>query len=1048
MDNELSLQSQFPQVCIVEASAGSGKTYTLAKQYVWLLMNPLFSPKEEIPLNTILAITFTNKAAVEMKERILELLKKIALDTFVSVSEKNDIMSSLCVDKQTARKKAYRIVDYLIRNYNFFQVQTIDSFINTILSGSAFRLDLSAGFKTEKDYKAYVAYSLDTLIDKAGDDTAVFKLFEGFLKQYIYIENKINWLPKQNILSAITSLFAQNNRYAGIVLRNDIEAEDLIASKKDILRLMNKLCKCLPEGTHAVFLKSLQTFLSRNKDSFDIDDLSDYFKREEPPVKKGKVIPHETQRLWENLKRQIRKLCELESSSVFNYYISIFNEVLREVKTRSNKDDILFLEALNKEAHYLFDGALTLPELYYRLACHFKHFLLDEFQDTSNLQWVNLFPMIEEALSTKGSLFYVGDKKQAIYRFRGSEVSLIDTVKARLRGIKVTEKSLNTNYRSQKEIVEFNNMIFSRDNLERFLNRKEEFKKGGIAFSTSDREEIIKIFDGSSQVYREDKPYGYVQSCCVEYATGNQSEDALKDKVLSVIEELRNRFALKEIALLVRKNSDVQLLTSWLLEKDIPVESEKTLDIKQNSYIKELVSFLKFLNSPIDNLSFASFILGDIFCRAANLDVRQIHDFIFDFRRKDTRSVYLYREFRQRFTKVWDELIEDFFKNVGFVPLYELVVSILRKFNAVKEFSAYQGFFMRFLELIREQEERRASISSFLEFFDDAREDDLYVNVTEADAVKIVTIHKAKGLEFPVVILPLLEMNVKTDSELVVPDGDNVKLMYMKRKYQEYSPFIAELAGSQYLKSFIDELNCIYVAFTRAQKELYIFVSQKAKNSLNLGSLLLPENEFKRGKKLMYNNEIIGGLKPLPTIEIPPSEYKDWVHQLSGECIEKRELEARKKILRGEVMHSIFSFIGNLHNQDKNKIVAQALKNTECKFPFIRDFEEFKLYAARLLEDARLEPYFNVADGHVYLEKEIIDSFGNTKRIDRLIVKPQEAWIIDYKSTKEDRDGYRTQICEYIKIVQDIYSDLKVKGFLIYLEDFSIDEFNGTDNNL
>ncbi len=187
---------QFPQVCVVEASAGSGKTFELAKRYLQLLINPGLKI-QEIPLRNILAITFSNKATIEMKQRILDFLKKIALDQFSSQEEKQEIFSGLGVEELLARKKAFLILDELFRNYNFFQVQTIDSFINAILSACAFRLDLSANFRIKTDALDYLAYGLDILIDRAATDKKVAKAFADFLKQYLSLENKTGWFPKK-----------------------------------------------------------------------------------------------------------------------------------------------------------------------------------------------------------------------------------------------------------------------------------------------------------------------------------------------------------------------------------------------------------------------------------------------------------------------------------------------------------------------------------------------------------------------------------------------------------------------------------------------------------------------------------------------------------------------------------------------------------------------------------------------------------------------------------------------------------------------------------
>lgn len=834
---------QFPHVLIVEASAGSGKTYALAKRYTQLLINPYLKP-EEIPLNTILAITFTNKAVGEMKERILEFLKKIALDKFSKHKEKADILSSLGVKEELARKKAYRIMDELIRNYNFFQVQTIDSFINAILSGCAFKLNLSANFRTKEEYDEYLAYSLDKLIDKAAADDDIRALFGDFLRHYLFIEKRTGWFPKQNILGILNSLFSKSNRYAGRFLPNDIEAKDLLSRKKGILKTMAQLAANLPPGVNKIFSNKLSDFLSENEDTFDVDDLSIFFKNKDFPINKGSALSKEIEKLWANIRKNIGQLCEAESASLFNYYIDIFNNVLADLKAVSSKDDVLFLEALNKEAAGLFlEGSLTLPELYWRLATRFKHFLIDEFQDTSRLQWENLFMMIQEALSIDGSLFYVGDRKQAIYRFRGGEVSLIDSVKGRFANL--IEQALAVNYRSRREIVEFNNRIFSKENISRFLKEKQTLTKSGAQLDVSDKERIAEVFEGSRQTAIEDKPGGYVKAEFIDCKLKDERDRLIKDKVLKLIEDLSRRYPFKEIAILARKNDQVELLTSWLLEKNIPVESEKTLNIRQNSYIKELVSFLKFLSSPIDNLSFASFILGDIFAKASGLDAKKMQDFIFRHKPKGDQPAYLYREFRLEFPKVWDELVEEFFKSVGFVPLYELIISIFGRFKVMKNFYAYQGFFMRFLELIKEQEEDSPDISSFLEFFDEAAEDDLYVNVTESDSVKITTIHKAKGAEFRAVIVPFTEMNVRTESPVVISDADRdtLRLMHIKKTYADFSPTLERIYREEYIKSFIDELNGIYVAFTRAIDELYIFVSPRTRTGINLAAMLLPDRK-------------------------------------------------------------------------------------------------------------------------------------------------------------------------------------------------------------
>lgn len=1035
MSNPKSDIFKFPQVCVVEASAGSGKTYTLAKRYISLLINP-YLKEEEIPLQSILAITFTNKAAFEMKARILEFLKKIALDKFDSANEKNDILSSFCVNESLARSKAYKIMDEIIRNYNFFQVSTIDSFINAILSGCAFRLNLSSNFKTEKKFPPYLEYSLDKLIDKVPSDPEVALLFEKFLKQYINIERKTNWFPKKDILSIIGGLFFQSNKYAQDFSGNNIETRDLTCLRKTILEEMRELSSVLPVSTHKTFSDGLKKFLQENRDSFDIDDVSEYFKRDVLPVKKGEVPGDKQVSLWISIKENLRRLCESESASIFNYYIDIFSRIRNDLINIAESDDIIFLEALNKQARRLFnDESFGLPELYIRLSLRFKHFLLDEFQDTSSLQWENIFVMVEDALSGKGSLFYVGDKKQAIYRFRGGDVSLIDSLRKRFSGFNIIEQRLKINYRSLRQIVEFNNMVFSEDNLNRFLNRNNLTVKSAIEFSAFDIDEILSVFKEAFQQCKDDASIGYVQAEIVEFSDSGQKEQILKEKVLSVLEDLRVRFSLKDIAFLVRKNEEAELLTTWLIEKNIPVESEHTLDIRQNPYIKELISLLTFLNSPIDNLSFASCILGDLFLQASGLSVIQVRDFIFEYGAQRTRGAYLYREFRTSFPEIWEELFEGFFKSAGFVPLYELVISILHKFKVMGNFSCSQGFFMKFLELIKDQEEESCDIGSFLEYFSRLGTDEMYVNVAETEAVKILTIHKSKGLEFRAVVIPFLEMDVRLDT-CVVDANAELNLFYLKKKYTLFSELLEEMYRREYLKAFIDELNSIYVAFTRAIEELRIFIPSPARGC-NIAGLLLPDNFTEQGIKRAVRKETA----PVSfKIDIPVSSYSDWIHILKDECAGIKLLRLEDTVLRGEVMHYVLSFIGNLSNSDVSLALDEAVAKARVNFDDFTDFVPIRKKAESLLKDKSLEKFFYASDAQVYNEKEFIDSSGLTKRIDRFVVSKDAVFVIDYKSSRLEAISYQKQVSEYVNIIQEVYPRHEVKGVIIYLDDLSIEE--------
>ncbi|MBI4845225.1 MAG: UvrD-helicase domain-containing protein, partial [Candidatus Omnitrophica bacterium] len=475
MKNPQSYRISFPEVYIVEASAGSGKTYELARRYIQLLINPS-EHAGEIALKNILAITFTNKAAREMKERILELLKKIALNGFVSEQEKNDIFESLGVSEALACLKSREILQIMMRSFNYFQVQTIDSFINIILSGCALDLKLSANFRIKDAYRDYLKYGFDECVDGVKNNKNILKIFEGFLKQYIYVENKNSWFAKKDILDIIEALFYDLTVYAGGFKKSEVTFSEILKQKSLTYGLIAMFFKkCPKDGLHKKFLQSLERFLAENEENFDLKELGTYFEKDELALTKGALKPAGAiLKLWQQIRENLVQIAEKEAMSLFNCYIDIFELVYAEFKKFSIKDDVLFLSELNQQAKILFDSDnINVPELYYRLALRLKHYLIDEFQDTSKLQWHNLSLLINEALSGKGSLFYVGDKKQAIYRFRGGEVRLFDDLKRVYSGFDPKIVTLHKNFRSQKQIVEFNNHIFSKENLTRFINAQQ-----------------------------------------------------------------------------------------------------------------------------------------------------------------------------------------------------------------------------------------------------------------------------------------------------------------------------------------------------------------------------------------------------------------------------------------------------------------------------------------------------------------------------------------------------------------------------------------------
>ncbi|HAH20175.1 MAG: hypothetical protein A2Y00_10455 [Omnitrophica WOR_2 bacterium GWF2_43_52] len=1076
------VKNSFPetpqQILIVEASAGSGKTSALAWRYLKLLLHAI-ARKEKEALSSILAITFMNKAAVEMKERILELLKRLALDRFNdevhkpegdaclparqgtasnSRSQKQELIAYIGLDEKACRAAAFKAMQEIIRRYDYFQVQTIDSFINSLLLGCAFRLGLSANFNIRQDYNDYIASSLDMLLDLAPREPRVKKLFIDFLWHYLRIENNSGWLAKNNILSVAKSLFSEFNRYGVPFYIHPADDKEIAAKKNEVYRRIAAFGKAIErDGINKTFANGIKNFIEHNGASFQLNSLSSAsWHKEEIPCNKGARIPGELHDGWMSLRAGIKELCEMEAYSLFNPYIRIFNEVFGFFLQQSRKEDILFLEELNSRARQLFGkGTISVPEIYYRIGSRFRHFLIDEFQDTSVLQWHNIFMLAEEALSNGGTLFYVGDKKQAIYRFRGGEVELFDGVREELGHFGQKQHILSRNYRSAEEIVTFNNRIFSQENLQRFIrdyNAQQEAKSKtstGFKFSPEFEQGLLQVFSHSAQEVQP-RPCGYVK---VERFDGSTEEgaDIAREKLLSLIADLRGRgFLFKDIAVLSRSGDKVEEISSWLIEAGIPVESEKTLNIRENGLIKEIVSFLQFLDSPIDDLSFASFILGEIFCAASGLSQEKIEDFIFrqGLRRKKegAPAAYLYRVFQNEFPRAWQQHIEKFFRHVGFLPLYEMLVTIYADFSVLERFPGNTSFFMSFLELVNEKEDEHNGIKAFLEYFKNAFNEDLYVKFPAAEAVKVMTVHKAKGLEFPVVIIPFLKINPKAESTIadlgawpnggpttapcLDPEENVLRLLRLREEYRWFSEELRRRYNREYFSSFLDEINTLYVSFTRAKQELYIFMA-KAKGSAASAEFLIPDDCIELGKKgsPQKKEDSKGQLHTLS-----PSRYSDWIAMLQDEFKDYAQLKFHQQIKKGEVVHYALSLAGNLYAKDVGLEVRRCLLLTQSRFPEGEDFSALEKTLKALFSDTRLQEFFFCEGGIVFTEKEVVNRFGDTRRIDRLIVKDNEVVIIDFKTgIQEDEQG--EQVKEYIELMKVLYPGKKVRGYLLHMDE-------------
>lgn len=1030
--NNAKLSLSFPHLYILEASAGSGKTKRLAERYVDFLLH--YSRKAPLPFNfrNILAITFTNEAAVQMKQEILKTLKVEAL-----------------LKKRGNSSATLQIVDEIIRNFSDFSVRTIDSFVHSLLVASSLELKLPPDYEIMPQPQPYLEYVLDAFLDEIIDNQEIRQLFLDFLNHFLVIESQKSWNVKTILLGLLKKFYREENGRAKLFrqLGPDLDLNQAEQElKKEIRQFLRSLS--VYNDINQKFAKGLSSSLEESGPSF-IKGINRYIHKALIPgsgiLNKSAAEPSQAlNRQWQELNVQYNNYAHAFTWLRYSLYLKVFVQFRQRLEDFKKDKRIVFLDELNRKARAFLTSEGLLPaEIYYKLSLVIYHYLIDEFQDTNILQWENIQALVEDALSKGGSLFYVGDKKQAIYRFRGGEVELFDLIKARFQKQvgQVYEDVMLSNYRSREAIVEFNNRVFARANLENFIS---QFRQLNQDFQNK----ILDVFKDSQQKAAGKNPDGgYVRMEIIECDNKQELQDYVNISLNRVIAEISGRFNYRDILILVRDNKEAEALADFLLRKGYPVSASRTISIRENYLIQQIISLLRFLNSPIDELSFANFILGDIFLKATHIDFRKLELWMQEGK-LNKREGALYRQFRSAFEGIWQEYLQYLFGAVGFLPVYDLVEAIFKKFKLEENFNYLSAFLQRLLEIVNGlQQEGRNSLSEFLDWFEAAEDEDLFVRLPVGlDAIRILTIHKAKGLSAPVVILPYAALEIKAASgafeasKVVHETPEGLYLLYLQKEICQHHPRLAGIYQREYFQSFLDELNCLYVAFTRAESELYIFVPAKVNRTSNpLINLLFSEEE----KLKEFGKKSAGSLRRRPldsevtqrTSPVRRLAQHNSINILKEQLIHRQEVissHARRLISRGEALHYLLAQISPADFLASPASYARGIEDV-CRSFSYPDSAEIKDCLFDFLQQPEVREFF-VPGFMAFNEKEVIDKRGNLKRIDRLIFKEDKILIIDYKTGEGYQKEHSAQIEEYAALIKEIYPGKQLQGYLVYVD--------------
>ena len=1084
---------------IYRASAGSGKTYNLALKYIEILFEGYGSYRK------ILAVTFTNKAAGEMKARIIQKLDQLGRGLPEAADYREHLLKTGSVrDDEQLKRQAKKILSAILNDYSAFYVQTIDKFFQWVIRGFTREIGLQNHFNLELNTDNVLNEAVDMLMYEMDENAD--------LKQWLiqYAEEKMiegrSWnfhneifrlgqeVFKESYLSLTDEISNPEDRHLNFVgLRKDLSADIAVvenfllkkASEADeIIRNNDLEIENFKYGTSGV----LNFFVKIKKKDFTridpgkrtlagLTEEGEWYKNDSY---KSRIIQARDQgllkvlveavRYWESKRtdyftsRALRK--NLYSFGILNHISEMIRRITNEKNIFLLPDTSVFLNRIiaENEAPFIFEKAGN----------YFENFMIDEFQDTSRFQWSNFKPLVQNSLSSGNMNLIVGDVKQSIYRWRNSDWKILaGELYQEFPEDRTENLSLDSNYRSRENIIRFNNSVFSRSRsvisgmIENSLSGEDVAGFGEEWLQLTDQ-----IYGQSGQKLpgKDEQAKGYVSLKFFRDMDPTERLEMLGKELPALICELQDRdYKAGDITILVRKGREGSEIANLLLEAGKRVDSRYNFQVVSNDslYIgnhsanRFLISVLKFINQSGDKLN-SSFLKNEYFWYLGSGNDPELPDLhsIFSAATEDLTGFEI------------DEGFKTFNREISrlkSLPLFELVEELIKIFQLNRErgnLPYIQAFQDTVLEFIRKE---AGDISSFLRYWDESGSGTTLQVSESQDAIRIMTIHKAKGLEFKTVIIPYCDWRIGpvvsgSRSPVLWPSGNRTSYPHFSHFPVMYSSILADTHFSldyyeETFRSYIDNLNLLYVAFTRAEDELYAFsVTGKEDDPVKtVGDLLLevvkkenltamnyPSADLKSffdpsGMSLEFGTkshkpEATG--KSIQAITTSLTEYpvnmKNESLGLNHKNIYLTDLHEDPSMSTGygTQMHEIFARIykisdtgaalrkawlkGLLSSPEKQELEAEIHKKLDCE-PFRKWFSD---------------------EYTVRTESDLIGRPGYLLRPDRVMHNDSETIILDYKFGKIKSQSYYRQVVDYAKVIRD-FTPGTIRAFLWY---YNLDE--------
>ncbi|MDN3722987.1 UvrD-helicase domain-containing protein [Aequorivita sp. SDUM287046] len=1027
-------------ITIYNAAAGSGKTFTIVKEFLKLIL----AAKSNDYFKHLLAITFTNKAVAEMKHRIVE--------TLVSFSAPNSILApspmmlkisqenSMTTEEIQIRSR--QILKNLLHNYGAFSVETIDKFNHRLIRTFARDLKLASNFEVILETNELLAQAVDSLLSKAGEKDDITKVLLDFALEKT--DDDKSWDISRDIANAARLLYEENNASQVSFLKQK-SLQDFLDFKKQLLHQR----KYLTEQIEKIAQRTLRLIEESGlqNDDFSGGFLPTHFKNlscgkyninfatkwqetmgEKPLYPKRVSV--DVGNIIESLTPDFIANFTQSKNLVFQFFLienilknitplSVINLVYQEIETIKKEKNVLpiseFNSLINKEIKNQ-----PAPFIYERLGEKYRHFFIDEFQDTSKLQWENLIPLIDNAVSqqlepTAASLLLVGDAKQSIYRWRGGLpeqfMGLYGNVNPFQREKEVL--SLGTNFRSCAEIVNFNNAFFT------------------FVASYFANEGHGKLYEEGNKQECNQQMNGYVKFEFIEKQIKSDKEVAYSHLVLNTIINAKNNgFSESDICILTRRKADGIALSAFLMEHGVPIISSETLLLKSSKLVQMLIFSLQV----------------SLYARNEEAKI-QLLDLLHDHLKISEEKHSFFNKFLNISEEKFSENLEEhnvFFKfsEMRALSIYEAFEYCIEKFKLAEAADAY---LFGFMDLVFEfGQQPQAEKNAFLDYWETKKESTSIPASEGTNAVQIMTIHKAKGLEFPVVIFPFADIQLydaKFDKLWYPLENEqyyfNEAYINFKSEIADYGEVGHYLHREHTSRLELDNINLLYVTLTRAVEKLYVFAempSDLKEDRPTCYNHLFMEFLKQRGmwnsQQMIYEFGVdlpkITPLKQLaPQIEpqyLASSPMAHGVKIVSSE----RSFEAQDAaISAGNLLHEIMAKI-NVRSDAERVLSELSLRSIISP----KEFEKLQKTIHQILNHPDLKELFN-GSAKIYNERNIITKTGLVLRPDRInIDERNNAVIVDYK-TGNVNIFHRDQLLEYANALSEMGFNVE-ETLLIY----------------